>query len=342
MDYGNDIRYVVLRRLLYFILIASILSIVSNIYNRRSLEILMIPIVALILNLIIFFVVRVKPYVGKITALCIFNLLILPTIWIFSPGIASASSSYAMMIIVLSILFVEKRWEFGFPIVSIILSLILIQYEYINPEFYEPYPSRLVQVNDVTMNFAIVIIMGSIFIAYFNRFYQLHKDKIYQISITDELTGIYNRRYFYSYGEKAFQQFKRYKRKFSLAMIDIDYLKDVNDKYGHGYGDQVLTAVVGTVNGHLRLSDVFGRIGGDEFGLILNEISEHETREVLERIRRSIEKLIISTPDGPMAITCSLGAHVITASDQSFEAILRVCDDRLYDAKELGRNKVVM
>lgn len=242
MDYIKDIRYKVIKRLLYFILIASIFSIVSNIFNDRDVGIVFIPVAALFVIILVLLIMKKRPYLGKIIFLFIFNIIVLPVIWVFSPGIASAASSYAIMTILLSTLFVEKKIEFLFPAVSTVLSVCMIRYELINPTFFVPFPSKRIQVNDVTINFMIVVIITSIAIVYVNRYYEKEKDRIYNISIRDQLTGIYNRRYFFEYGEQAYADFLRFARVFSVAMIDIDFFKKVNDQYGHYAGDEYFGA----------------------------------------------------------------------------------------------------
>lgn len=161
-----------------------------------------------------------------------------------------------------------------------------------------------------------------------------------RLATTDALTGVDNRR---SFMEKANQELKRARRygsPFSLIMIDIDYFKSVNDHYGHQTGDLVLQIMTRAIRSVLRESDIFGRVGGEEFSIVLIETGQKEAMAIGERIRSQIESLRIDTGKEKISITISMGLTSFRETDD-FEAIARRSDKALYKAKENGRNMLI-
>ncbi|GAA6623171.1 diguanylate cyclase [Scytonema sp. NUACC26] len=162
-----------------------------------------------------------------------------------------------------------------------------------------------------------------------------------ELAITDPLTGIWNRRYLYKQAEMEFQRAQRYQQAFSIFMIDIDRFKRINDSYGHTVGDAVLQALVPTVTSSLRKIDSFGRFGGEEFLLLLPETDLDTAITIAERIRKNIEKLIISYHEKMISITVSIGVSSYKLEDSTVELIIQRADAALYQAKNQGRNLVV-
>jgi len=162
-------------------------------------------------------------------------------------------------------------------------------------------------------------------------------EKMEKIALTDTLTGIYNRYYFNSALQNEISRAKRYES-FSLLMFDIDHFKAVNDTYGHNVGDIVLRMIAERVKSCLRESDIFARVGGEEFMVILPRTTLEAANEVGERIRSTIE---MHTFDGIGKITVSLGL-VTYRNDESFAEIIKRVDTALYKAKNNGRNNLNM
>ncbi len=153
--------------------------------------------------------------------------------------------------------------------------------------------------------------------------------------ITDSLTGIGNRRYFHQKIEEEIQHAQRYKHSFSLIMLDIDFFKQVNDKYGHSVGDEVLIEYTKLISSLLRKGDIFSRFGGEEFMIILPYASKNQAQKIAEKLRTEIELSQKIIP-----ITMSFGVVEYVAGEDS-EFILKRVDDALYKAKDSGRNIVV-
>jgi len=162
--------------------------------------------------------------------------------------------------------------------------------------------------------------------------------KMEKIAVTDSLTKIYNRHYFNDALQNEIHRSNRYNSFFSLLMFDIDHFKVVNDTYGHDVGDQTLVTVVTKVTSCLRESDVFARVGGEEFMIILPQTKLEFALEIGERIRKSIEEYPFECINHT---TISLGL-VTYKENETFVEILKRVDIALYEAKNSGRNKLII
>lgn len=161
------------------------------------------------------------------------------------------------------------------------------------------------------------------------------------LSITDELTGLSNRRCFDNTLEKEFLRALRYNNKLTLVMFDIDHFKTVNDTYGHPCGDYILKEVSNAALQTFRKTDTVFRFGGEEFVVILTETDIKQSEIPLERFRKTIETLDLTYQNQQINITVSIGACQLDQSIGNREEFLQKADNALYDAKNSGRNKVV-
>jgi len=170
---------------------------------------------------------------------------------------------------------------------------------------------------------------------------------IEKMSVTDELTQIYNRRHFHTRLDEEIQRSDRYGNPLSLLMLDIDYFKKINDLHGHQVGDDVLSAVAFIVKSNTRKIDVVARYGGEEFVVILPAIDKNGAYVVSEKFRKLLENHEINIPGGKKVnVTASFGVSSINmlaegTADKSRQMI-KMADDALYSAKERGRNTVVI
>ena len=157
---------------------------------------------------------------------------------------------------------------------------------------------------------------------------------------TDELTGVNNRRAFFEIGHKLFKQAVRAQRNLSVVMLDVDYFKQVNDRYGHFVGDQVLRTISQKVKEEIRETDLIGRLGGEEFALILPDADLTQALEIAERIRQMVQTTPIQA--GGETIYCSSSFGVTSLRDEmkSLDAMLAKADEALFIAKHNGRNRV--
>lgn len=166
------------------------------------------------------------------------------------------------------------------------------------------------------------------------------EDSLRKLATTDPLTGLSNRRFFMEKAEEELEKAKRYNRNLSLLMLDIDFFKKVNDTYGHDAGDDVLKALSVVAWKVLRNVDVFGRIGGEEFSVLLPDTDLDGAVLAAERIRNEIEKANMQTRSGILTITVSIGVATVNEEINTLELLLKAADLGLYAAKDAGRNQV--
>ncbi|KPA10794.1 diguanylate cyclase [Candidatus Magnetomorum sp. HK-1] len=155
----------------------------------------------------------------------------------------------------------------------------------------------------------------------------------------DELTGIFNRQYIFEQGETELRRAKRYNAPLSVLLMDIDNFKRINDNFGHAMGDRVLKSLANKCSETIRESDIFGRIGGEEFAVILPESNKEAAMMASERIRKIIERMGLSTDQGVIQYTISIGAATLMPFDQSLDDLLARADKALFSAKTKGRNR---
>jgi len=162
-----------------------------------------------------------------------------------------------------------------------------------------------------------------------------------KMALTDSLTGIYNRRYFYELSQKEFSRSKRYQSPMSIILIDIDHFKNVNDRFGHLAGDQVLVQFVQRIQDELRTNDILARFGGEEFIILLPETSLNDATHVAERLREVTAQYPFLLITAQTYITISMGISGFRFSTISLDQLIDESDKALYEAKQSGRNRAI-
>ncbi len=168
-----------------------------------------------------------------------------------------------------------------------------------------------------------------------------YHEEIYRLTTVDGLTQIYNKRYFTETLEREIGRALRYRRHLSLIMFDIDHFKEVNDNYGHLAGDSVLRVLAATIKSRIRREDVFARYGGEEFAIILPEIERENAAVFAEKVRILIERTIFEFDALPIPIRISVGVASLNFDTEDCDALVQKADEKLYEAKEAGRNRVM-
>lgn len=182
----------------------------------------------------------------------------------------------------------------------------------------------------VMIQFALIVILIHLY------------SKSKELAIKDELTDIYNRRYFQKMLDLEIKRATRYNRELSLLMIDADHFKKFNDRYGHLVGDKMLIRLAKLLKNNLREMDILARYGGEEFVLLLPDTSLPNAVHVGKKIRRLIkENLKMNSQDSQITpITVSIGVSAFPESAETVKELLHAADQALYKAKEKGRDQV--
>ncbi len=164
------------------------------------------------------------------------------------------------------------------------------------------------------------------------------KEKLSRLALVDQLTLLYNRRYFDDAVAREVERARRYNQNICLVMIDIDHFKNINDTHGHQKGDEVLQQVAKTISDNLRLNDIAARYGGEELVVILPETPLGNALVTAEKLRAAVQKE--SLEKSGLEVTVSLGVSDFREGDNAASDMIKRADDALYEAKKLGRNRV--
>jgi diguanylate cyclase (GGDEF)-like protein len=164
---------------------------------------------------------------------------------------------------------------------------------------------------------------------------KIKNEQLRELAITDSMTGLYNHRYIIDSLSERITEAKRYRQLLSVAMLDIDYFKKVNDNYGHFFGDFVLVRISTIIEESIRKTDIAGRYGGEEYLIIFTNTDKKSALNTLERIRKSIEKEKWDKKD--LVITISGGLSEL--KDEDYSKLIIKTDNLLYKAKKNGRNR---
>ncbi len=168
------------------------------------------------------------------------------------------------------------------------------------------------------------------------------QEKLHHLATTDELSQLNNRRMFMKLANQVFNQARRYDENFCVFMMDIDHFKRVNDEQGHAAGDAVIHRMGELMHRYFRVSDVMGRLGGEEFAVLLSRCSPQEAYRLADRFRQQVADTPTVFNDHEIYITISIGVTCSEPTDKNVENILHRADKALYQSKAEGRNRVTM
>ncbi|WP_157826773.1 GGDEF domain-containing protein [Colwellia sp. 12G3] len=182
-----------------------------------------------------------------------------------------------------------------------------------------------------------LLALGLIFFIYRQR---INSERLHKLANTDMLTELANRRCTFIYAESMLAQAKKYKQNFAIIIFDIDHFKKINDTYGHPAGDIALKDIASIANEYVRKNDILGRIGGEEFLVILPNTSSKQAYEIAERIRKAIETKDITLGTQVVNISASFGISQLAQNQPNFNQIFHEADIALYQAKNNGRNRI--
>lgn len=267
---------------------------------------------------------------GYMIFLCI---MYFPLGWLTSPGSYSAMSFYAVLIFFVAIILAHDIYEYIYPVLMVIETIILLNFEPLRPEQFKLYASPSARAIDLSINYLITAAVMFAIVIIINSYFDLEHKKVYDASITDQLTGLYNRRYLYHVLEEMMNDDNE-DVVFSLLMMDLNNFKKVNDIYGHIDGDEVLQKFGGVLKDASRKRDVPIRYGGDEFVLILPGTDLKDAEKVKSRIIEMFDKVSVKY----QGIDLSVSFGITENTGQGLETLIKEADDLLYKSKEDLKN----
>ena len=165
---------------------------------------------------------------------------------------------------------------------------------------------------------------------------------LYDLATTDPLTGAFNRRSFFHFGNREARRAQRHGIALTVMMLDLDHFKRVNDVHGHGVGDVVLKAFGQAILAEVREEDMVGRLGGEEFAVLLPETKPKDAIHLARRLRQRINRLQFPGVGGPFSVTTSMGLAAYERGDNEIDQALERADHALYEAKRAGRDRVML
>ena len=166
--------------------------------------------------------------------------------------------------------------------------------------------------------------------------------RLLDMSHTDELTGIANRRHFFERAAEEFSRARRFGRDLAFIMLDLDHFKSVNDRWGHAAGDRVLKAFCECVLSTIREMDLFARLGGEEFVILAPDTDETSAYQLAERVRQQFEQSHLTEGAEQIRLTVCAGVSTVRPEEELPDAALKRADEALYEAKRTGRNRTVL
>lgn len=186
---------------------------------------------------------------------------------------------------------------------------------------------------NLLIEFLFLVIMSLLFSVLKNK---LDNEKV--LARVDHLTGATNRRSFFDLAEQEIYRAQRYGHSLTIAYIDLDNFKEVNDKQGHATGDKLLIAVANTINATIRSSDILARFGGDEFVILLPETAGESAQTTLHKVHRQLRQCMAA---GSWPVTFSIGAVSYLTPPESAEEAVRAADALMYEVKHSGKNRLL-
>ena len=212
------------------------------------------------------------------------------------------------------------------------------------------FPTDNITLATILLSYSIANVLGILFSRRMSLFRQkdfmaLQKEQdarkeLERVAYLDYLTGVYNRRKFFELGEAEFYRYKRYHSKFTLLMLDLDNFKMLNDKYGHDAGDKFLAEFTKVISQSQRSADIIGRLGGEEFAIILPETDLELALQIAGRILLLCESVKVPYQSRFLYTTASIGVSEVNSADNSFKDTMKRADNALYQAKREGRNRM--
>lgn len=165
--------------------------------------------------------------------------------------------------------------------------------------------------------------------------------ELYELSIRDPLTGVFNRRYVFEFGNRDLDKRRAERMGYALVLLDIDHFKQINDRFGHAVGDDVLRLLTRTLSEHRESGAVFGRIGGEEFLILLGPVTAPEAMRQAANLQQAVSSLRVPVGDATVPVTVSMGVTVSLSHERiSLESLINRADQALYKAKQNGRNRI--
>lgn len=328
----RDFRYAVFRAYTIVSVVLGFAFGIVHLINRRPLVNVATAFGAGLFCLALFTLSRdYRRYgIARIAMLAVFSLVWLPFGYLTSPGSSSAMPYLAIMVAFILAVIARNPVEYAFPVAMIIQMPFLFRTELLFPDHYPAYTDPAVHINDLTVNFTIALIAIIVTLVFMMREYDAAHRRLYELSVLDDLTGLYNRRYLIECLETETNRSGRRGKSFALAFMDLDNFKRINDTLGHLEGDRVLSGIAKILKAGVRNYDIVSRFGGDEFVMVFPETGRDEAENRMRELE--IHLKIFSEPYAHLGFAVSWG--VSESGSRTVAEMLALADEMLYNKKK--------
>lgn len=340
-SYGSvverDIRFLLFNAFMVITAVLGLVFMVVHIVNRRPLSNILIAVAIFGISTFWYLLsVKFNRYnISRRSYLAFMTFIYLPIGYWTSPGSTSAMLYLSLLVIFMLTFVAVEKWEYIFPVACMIEVIILLQTERWFPDHYYVYTDKDYRIIDISINYTVVVIAVICTIYFVMLKFNQHNELLYKLSITDSLTGLYNRRYFEESITVEYNRSVRTDEVFSLVFIDLNNFKGINDQHGHVIGDKVLADIAEIIKDNIRDYDVAARYGGDEFIIILPKTSEVDAKKHIERMNEAFR----TYSQKYMATGFSVGFGLADSKDKPLDTIIKMADEALYIKKNEQKSR---
>lgn len=328
----------------------STLALVTSIINEYDF-IMLLPSIIVSLTCLVLPLISRNLVKSTWVALFLIGLFYFPFIFTIAGGVRGPAPIYFVLLVAYMAFYFEGKKVFIINSFLILFYATIIIFGYTHPELIYSRENDFLRFVDITVavvsvSIVISIISGTTFKEYkeehrktisLMKELEHQNDQLKELSIMDQLSGVYNRRHLLTVLESEIKHFKKYKQPFHVMLIDLDNFKQINDTYGHLFGDEVLRKVAQQISKTTRDYDVIARYGGEEFCVIVSHLNPEDSIIIAERIRLHVENLQLRNN---VQMTVSIGVTGYTHKD-TVETVVQRADDFMYKAKSSGKNCVI-
>jgi len=350
---GNPEKFSLEHRIFNFTAVAAIILAltagIENVYLDLPLPLIASMFIYMLIMILLYYLSRFKGMAEPvITVSCVILLLFFtPAEWILNGGI-DGGAHYTILIFGMVICAICSGWKRNFFIVLLLLMVLSLGiFEYYFPEEIYYHTNRTTKYIDAISTFIITIVVTVLLFQVFLKYYDYERIRVLdytlrleEMAITDGLTDLFNHTYLSCLLEDRLHESLHYNSSLSIIMFDLDHFKDINDTYGHEFGNKVLIEVANSLKNNLRSTDIIVRYGGEEFLIICPETTLVDAVLLAKRLALAVKNLNLGNE-----ITVTLSGGVAEFDKDSSESTINLiekADDALYAAKNKGRNRIAL